>query len=151
MSIRSWAWAGLGLVVIVVLAIVLWPSGAVPSTSARVSSLASELRCPDCEGQSIAQSSTATARAARADIRDRVEAGESDADIRQAFIDKFGDSILLKPESGGIGVLVWGLPIAVFILGAGGLVLALRRWRREPHLHATEADRKLVEDTRAVE
>ena len=84
-------------------------------------------------------------------IRERVEAGDSDAEIRQAFIDKFGDSILLKPESGGIGIVVWGLPVAVLILGGGGLVFALRRWRREPHLHATAADEKLVEETRAAE
>jgi cytochrome c-type biogenesis protein CcmH/NrfF len=90
------------------------------------------------------QSSTETARAARADIRRRVADGQSDADIRQAYIDKFGDSILLKPEGGGLGILVWGLPAAVLVLGGGGLVLALRRWRREPHLHPTDADRELV-------
>ncbi len=149
MSVRTWAWVALAAVVVVVLAIVVWPSGGEPTTAERVSSLASELRCPGCEAQSIQQSSTATARAARADIRRRVEAGESNAEIRQAFIDKFGDSILLKPEQGGIGVLVWGLPVLVVVLGAGGLVLALRRWRREPHLHATEADERLVAQERA--
>jgi cytochrome c-type biogenesis protein CcmH len=147
-SARTGAWVVLAVVVAVVLAIVLWPSGGEPTTSERVSALASELRCPDCEGQSIQQSSTATARAARADIRRRVEAGESDADIRQAFVDKFGDSILLKPEQGGIGLLVWGLPVLAVLLGAGGLVLALRRWQREPHLHATAADERLVAQER---
>ena len=39
---------------------------------------------------------------------------------------------------------MWGLPVAALVLGAGGLVLALRRWRREPHLHPTDADRELV-------
>ena len=137
------------MLAVVLAIVVLWPSGSHSSTSQRVASLASELRCPDCEGQSIQQSSTETARAARADIRRRVEDGQSDAEIRQAYIDKFGDSILLKPESGGIGILVWGLPLLVLILGAGGLVLALRRWHREPHLHATTADERLVEEERA--
>ena len=151
MNLRSWAWVALAAVVVVVLAIVVWPSGGEPTTSERVASLASELRCPDCEGQSIQQSSTATARAARADIRRRVEAGDSDGEVRQAFVDKFGDSILLKPEQGGIGILVWGLPVLAIVLGAGGLALALRRWRREPHLHATEADERLVAQERANE
>ena len=148
MSRRTVAWIALAAVVVVTLAIVAWPSGGKPSQAARVRSVSSELRCPDCESQSIAQSSTETARAARADIRTRVGAGQSDAEIRQAYIDKFGPSILLKPESGGLGILVWGLPVAALVLGAGGLVLALRRWRREPHLRPTDADRELVQRAR---
>ena len=148
MNRRALAWLALVAVVVVTLAIVAWPRGGEPSDAERVRDLSSELRCPDCEGQSIAQSSTETARAARADIRRRVAAGESDAEIRQAYIDKFGDSILLKPEGGGLGILVWGLPAAAVVLGGGGLVVALRRWRREPHLHPTEADRELVERAR---
>lgn len=149
MSRRSLPWVGLALVVAVTIAWVVWPRGGHRSTSARVRDLGSELRCPDCEGQSIAQSSTPTARAARADIRRRVEAGQSDADIRQAFVDKYGESILLKPEGGGLGILVWGLPAAVLLLGGAGLVLALRRWQREPHLHPSDADRVLVEKARS--
>jgi cytochrome c-type biogenesis protein CcmH len=145
---RLLPWLALAAIVVVTLAVVVWPSGGKPSAAERASSIGSELRCPDCESQSITQSSTATARAARADIRQRIAAGESDAEIRQAYIDKFGDSILLKPESGGLGILVWGLPAAALVLGAAGLVLALRRWRREPHLHATDADRELVQRAR---
>jgi cytochrome c-type biogenesis protein CcmH len=147
-SRRAVPWVALAAVVAVTLAIVVWPRGGAPSDAERVRSVGSELRCPDCESQSITQSSTETARAARADIRRRVAAGESDAEIRQAYIDKFGPSILLNPESGGLGILVWGLPAAALVLGAGGLVLALRRWRREPHLHATDADRELVQRAR---
>jgi cytochrome c-type biogenesis protein CcmH len=147
-SRRALAWIALAAVVVVTLAIVAWPRGGKESDASRVRNVSSELRCPDCEGQSIEQSSTETARAARADIRRRVAAGESDADIRQAYIDKFGESILLKPEGGGLGILVWGLPAAAVVLGGGGLVLALRRWRREPHLHPTDADRDLVQRAR---
>ena len=57
--------------------------------------------------------------------------------------------MLLKPTSDGIGVLVWALPIAALVLGAGGLVLALRRWPRQPRLDATDADEELVAEERA--
>jgi cytochrome c-type biogenesis protein CcmH len=143
-SRRALAWGALVAVIVITLAIVAWPRGGHPSDASRVRTLSSELRCPDCEGQSIEQSSTETARAARDDISRRVAAGQSDADIRQAYIDKFGDSILLKPEGGGLGLIVWGLPAAAIVLAGGGLVIALRRWRREPHLHPTDADRELV-------
>lgn len=148
MNRRTLPWLALAAVVVVTLAVVVWPSGGKPSAAERARSIGAELRCPDCESQSITQSSTETARAARADILRRVQAGQSNAEIRQAYIDKFGDSILLKPESGGLGILVWGLPAAALVLGGAGLAFALRRWRREPHLHPTEADRELVQRAR---
>jgi cytochrome c-type biogenesis protein CcmH len=139
---------GLVAVIAVVLAVVLWPSGE-PSDAARARALAEEFRCPECQGLSAADSSAPTARAIRADIRDRIDAGQSDAEIRQAMVDRFGESILLKPEGGGLGLLVWGLPVAALALGAGGLVLALRRWHRQPSMHATDADEELVARARS--
>ena len=118
------------------------------TNAARAGELAAELRCPDCEGLSVEASSTSAARAIRRDIRARVDDGQSDEDIRQAYVDRYGESILLKPEGGGLGVVVWGLPVAALILGAIGLAVALRRWRREPRLHATGADEELVTRTR---
>ncbi len=46
-------------------------------------------------------------------------------------------------------MLVWALPIAALLLGAGGLWLALRRWQRQPRLAATDADEALVAEERA--
>ena len=148
MTRRVLPWAALAAVLAVVLAVVLWPSGE-PSDAARARALAEEFRCPECQGLSAADSSAPTARAMRADIRDRIAAGQSDAEIRQAMVDRFGESILLKPEGGGLGLLVWGLPVAALVLGAGGLALALRRWRRQPTMHATDADEELVAQARS--
>ena len=41
-------------------------------------------------------------------------------------------------------MIVWGLPVVVLLLGGGGLVLALRRWRTQPVMHSTDADEELV-------
>jgi cytochrome c-type biogenesis protein CcmH len=136
-------WALVGAVVVVALVWAAWPEGE-RSARERAHDLATELRCPDCEGLSVADSSTSSAQAIRADLRRRVRQGESDDDIRQEYIDRFGESILLNPEGDGLGIVVWGLPVLVLVLGAGGLVLALRRWRREPPMHATSADEDLV-------
>ena len=148
MTRRLLPWIGLGVVVAVALGVVLWPGGE-PSDAARARALAEEFRCPECQGLSAADSSASTSRAMRADIRDRIEAGQSDEEIRQAMVDRFGESVLLKPESGGLGLLVWGLPVAALVLGTGGLVLALTRWRRQPTMHATAADEALVEQARS--
>ena len=145
---RKLVWGALGAVVVVALVWAAWPRGGEPGPAARASELATELRCPDCEGLSVADSSTSTARAIRREIRARVDHGESDEEIRQAYVDRYGESILLNPEGGGLGIIVWGLPIAALLVGAVGLGFALRRWRREPHLHATGADEDLVARTR---
>ena len=145
---RVFPWAALGVVVLVVLAWAAWPDGGSATPRERARDLATELRCPDCEGLSVADSSTSSARAIRADVRRRIAAGETDGQVRRAYIDRYGESILLKPEGSGLGVLVWGLPVVVLVVGAGGLAMALARWRREPRLHATAADEDLVDETR---
>ncbi|MFM8303003.1 MAG: cytochrome c-type biogenesis protein CcmH [Actinomycetota bacterium] len=140
-------WIGLGVVVVIVLAWAAWPSGP-PSDAARARSLAGELRCPDCESLSAADSQTASARAIRRDLRERIDQGESDASIRRSYVDRYGESILLEPSRGGLGILVWGLPLLVLGAGAIGLGATLRRGRRTEPLRASEADEAMVREAR---
>jgi cytochrome c-type biogenesis protein CcmH len=147
---RSWLpWIVLGVIAVGVVVWVAWPSGA-KSDSERARALAAEFRCPDCESLSAADSQTQTARAIRRDLRDRVAEGQSDAQIRQVYIDRYGESILLRPEQNGLGLVVWGLPVLFVVLAGGGLVVALRRWRRATPLTATAADEELVRTVRAA-
>ena len=145
---RTAPWIALLIVVAGALFVATRGDGGATTVNERVRSIASELRCVDCQSQAGATSSTASARAFRADIRRRVIAGETDGEIERAFVDRYGEFILLKPTGSGLGLIVWGLPVLVLVFGAGGLVLALRRWRREPRLTATEADEQLVADAR---
>ncbi len=147
---RLGPWLGLGLLVVGVLGWAAWPASDPPTVREHARELAAELRCPDCEGLSVADSATTSGRAIRADLRRRISAGQSDAEIRQVYVDRYGDSILLKPEGGGIGFVVWGLPVAALVLGAGGLAYAFARWRRAPKMHATDADEALVRTTRGA-
>jgi cytochrome c-type biogenesis protein CcmH/NrfF len=143
--IRRWGpWVALAVVVVIALAVVLWPNGS-QSPAARAHDLETQLKCPECQGLSVADSQAPTSRAIRADIKRRIKAGQSDEQIRQAFVDTYGEQILLAPQDSGISLIVWILPIVVVALGATGIVFALRRNRGEPHLHATEADERLVE------
>ncbi len=145
---RRWVpWLVLGAIVVAVLVWAALP-GDSPSRTERAHDLATQLRCPDCEGVSIADSQTSSAIAGRAKIRQMVDRGRSDEQIRRYFVDLYGESILLSPEGSGLGVLVWGLPAAALVLGAAGLVVALRRWQRQPRMHATGADEVLVERAR---
>ena len=150
-SRRGWIpWILLGVLVVGVLAWALWPSGG-QSDAERARSLAHELRCPDCESLSAADSQTASARAIRRDLHERVAEGQSDATIRRAYVDRYGESILLKPEQGGLGFLVWGLPVLLLVAGAGALLVAFRRWRSAEPLQPTDDDEALVREMRTGE
>jgi cytochrome c-type biogenesis protein CcmH len=115
------------------------------SPAARTLVIAEDLRCPVCQGLSVADSHSPTAEAMREDIRRRVDAGESAASIKAFYVSRYGEWVLLKPETSGVGILVWILPVGAILLAAGGLALAFRRWRRQPVMAATEEDRALVE------
>ena len=88
--------------------------------------LAAELRCPDCQSLSVAESRTAAANAIRREIVELLTAGQAPAQVRQHFVDRFGEWILLAPTA----PIAWWLPAAALL--AGGLALAcwLLRGRR---------------------
>jgi cytochrome c-type biogenesis protein CcmH len=145
---RGLAWAGAGALLVGALVWAAWPSGGPATTGQRAHALATELRCPDCEGLSVADSSTPSAQAIRADLTRRTNAGQSDASIRSVYVARYGPSILLNPPTSGLSLLVWVLPVVALALGAGGLAFAFRRWRRQPRLIATDADEALVRGAR---
>ncbi len=147
MKARTWAWIALAVLVVGVLVVVALPGGD-PSRADRAHSIASELKCMECQGLSVADSSAPTSKAIRADIKRRIAAGESDDAIRQVYVDDYGSVILLQPQSTGISLIVWVLPVVVLVGGAAGVFFTLRRNRREPRLHATVADEALVERER---
>jgi len=139
---------GVALAAVVVAALVIGGAGRSHpsrSPSARARAIAAELRCPVCQGLSVADSPSPTAKSIYDDVRRRVDAGESDGAIRAHYVGSYGQWILLKPPTSGMGAVVWVLPVTALLLGAGGLALAFRRWRREPARAATDEDRALVE------
>lgn len=119
-----------------------------PTATSRTARLASDVRCPTCEGLSAAESETPASVAIRQEIRRRVDAGETDDQIRGFLVSRYGSDILLTPAGTGVAALVWALPVVAVVAGAGALVLALRRRRSVPHPVATDEDRLLVERAR---
>lgn len=139
---------GVALAAVVAVALVVGGAGrggGPRSAAARADAIAEDLRCPVCQGLSVADSHSPTAEAMHDDIRRRVEAGESDATIKAYYVSRYGEWVLLDPERSGVGVIVWILPVTALLLGIGGLALAFRRWRRPPARSATDEDRALVE------
>jgi cytochrome c-type biogenesis protein CcmH len=118
------------------------------SPEARAHRLERELACPQCNGESVANGNSAEARAIRQDIRDRIAGGQSDGEIRQAYVDVYGERIVLNPPSDGLGIVAWAVPVVALVVGAGGIAMALRRWSRTPRLAATADDEDVVRRAR---
>lgn len=112
----------------------------------RVRAIASEVRCPTCQGLSAAESDAKAARAIRQEITERLRAGESPGEIRAFLVSRYGEDILLRPPASGISGLVWAAPVAALVAAVAGLVAAFARWRRRAGALgvASVEDRRLV-------
>jgi cytochrome c-type biogenesis protein CcmH len=98
-----------------------------PAQEARAQALESEIRCVQCENEPISQSTADIAADMRRLVRERVEAGDSDAEIRAFFRQRYGDFVLFRPPW---DARTWALWSAPFILLGGGLIAVLASLRR---------------------
>jgi cytochrome c-type biogenesis protein CcmH len=114
-----------------------------------INAVAKTIKCPTCQGESVADSNAPTSQEIRRDIADRLNRGETDDQIRGFYAASYGQSILLTPSGSGVTALVWVLPVVVLVGAVAGLGVAFRRWRARGELHATADDRELV--ARALE
>ncbi len=139
-------WSAMAVVVVVALAVGSIGGGEPPTNAERVVSLTRAIRCPQCAGQSVAESDVAVSREIRRDIASRVEQGQTDEDILAYYSSDtvFGPDALLSPPAEGVSALVWVLPVVVAIAALGALALAFRRWSGSSR-RATDDDRALVE------
>lgn len=99
-----------------------------PAQEARALELMQRLRCIQCQGQSIHDSDAPIAAAMRHEVRERIKAGQSEAEIESWLIERYGDWISFAPPASGSGLVLWLLPI--LLLGGAALV-ARGRFSRE--------------------
>jgi cytochrome c-type biogenesis protein CcmH len=112
----------------------------------RVARLASELRCPVCQGLSVEDSPSDTAREMRALVEQRVAQGRTDEQIRSEFRQAYGEWIFLSPPLLDPRGLVWVLPLAAILAGAA---LVATRLGRAPPATALSPDQLAVLRERA--
>jgi cytochrome c-type biogenesis protein CcmH len=98
-----------------------------PALEARARALSKELRCMVCQNESIDDSEAPLAHDLRVLVRERLQAGDSDAQILDFLVARYGEFVLLKPRLSWHTAALWGLPPAVLLIGFGMIVMALRR------------------------
>ena len=145
------AWvATLAVVLLIGAALLSTPA---PRTDAqRGDRLASQLRCPDCQALSVAESRTRAADAIRGEIAELVAAGRSDDEVRAHFVERYGQWILLAPPD----PVAWLLPALIVLAAAGAFSAWLLRGRPAPAedvpASVTEPDaRRIREEVEALE
>ena len=141
---RWGSWALMGLILVGALLVATRPDQTARTPEDRIFANAATTKCPTCRSQSVAESEAPIAKEIRADIARRVEAGDTDEEIRGFLRSRFGEEIELRPSATGVTGLVWILPVVVVIVAAAGLVLRVRRGHRSSPAEATDADRRLV-------
>jgi cytochrome c-type biogenesis protein CcmH len=125
------------------------PDEVLPDTAleTRARNLSRELRCMVCQNQSIDDSDAPLARDLRLLVRERLKAGDSDTQILDFLVARYGDFVLLKPRFTSHTALLWLLPALVLIAGATAL-FALRRRQR---FRAVSAELSDEEQARVAE
>lgn len=96
-----------------------------PAQEARALNLMQNLRCIQCQSQSIHDSDAPIAEAMRHEVRSRVLAGQSDAEIEGWLIERYGDWVSFAPPASGVGLMLWLAPLLLF---GAALWLARRRF-----------------------
>ncbi|HXV18127.1 MAG TPA: cytochrome c-type biogenesis protein [Gemmatimonadaceae bacterium] len=97
---------------------------------ARTTAVASTLRCPVCQGESIQDSPSELAQQMRSVVRDRLRSGESPDQVKAYFVSRYGEWILLEPKMTGLNVVLYVLPIVTVIGGLVLIVILVRRWTK---------------------
>jgi cytochrome c-type biogenesis protein CcmH len=90
--------------------------------------LAAELRCVVCQNLSVADSPSEMAQQMRAVVREQLEAGKTPQEVRDFFVSKYGEWVLLKPKTSGVSLLLWVLPYVALAAGVIIALLLIRRW-----------------------
>ena len=119
----------LALVLAALAALAVAPPAPASEQSPTLAELERELVCPTCE-TTLAMSNSPIADRMRADIRERIEAGQTKSEIKAAMVEQFGEAVLAAPPRSGFNWLAWLLPFGGLAGAAVVVTLLARRWLR---------------------
>ncbi|HEY8949076.1 MAG TPA: cytochrome c-type biogenesis protein [Rhizomicrobium sp.] len=101
-----------------------------PTLEARAVALQKELRCVVCQGQSLDESDAPLAADLRHLIRVRIKAGDSDEQVEQYLVTRYGDFILMKPPVEPQTYALWFGPLGILLMGGAAVALVIVRARK---------------------
>src|SRR2546421_12906919 len=123
----------------------LFTASAHQTLDQRVYNVGSQLKCPVCQGESVADSPSGIAQQMRGVIRKQLQSGKSEQEVIQYFVSNYGEQIAWSPPWQGFSLLAWLVPIGLLIGGVLLLFFTLRNWRTSLLKEHTSNDESLVE------
>lgn len=117
-----------------------------PALEARARAISAQLRCLVCQNQSIDDSNADLAREIRVIVRERLVAGDTDEEVIQYLVDRYGEYVLLQPVVAPHTILLWSAAPLVLVIGGVAIVLAARRRRRADEPTALTAEEQSALD-----
>ena len=118
-----------------------------PVLEARARALSAGLRCMVCQNQSIDDSNADLAKDLRLLVRERLKAGDTDSQVIDYLVSRYGEFVLLKPRLSEHTLLLWGMPIFLAVLGAGIVLIQMRKRPERATVAALSDDeRKRLDD-----
>lgn len=111
-----------------------------PGQELRAREISKELRCLVCQNQSIDDSDADLARDLRVLVRERISAGDTDQEVIDFVVHRYGDFVLLRPPVKGATLILWGGPAAIALFGILAVFVFLRRNRRRQLVTAVSKD-----------
>lgn len=128
------------------------PAAADPVVERRAMALAEELRCLVCQNQSLADSNADLAIDLKNQIRDKVKQGQSDRQIVDYMVARYGDFVLYRPPLTATTLMLWFGPLILLAIGLVVLFYRLARRRKTAEVELNEAERaraaRLLEEGR---
>ena len=106
---------------------------------ARARAISHDLRCMVCQNQSIDDSEAPLARDLRLLVRERLKAGDSDTQVVDYMVARYGEFVLLRPRMSWHTAILWAAPLAILIIGVFAIVFSVLRRSARPGLPETEA------------
>jgi cytochrome c-type biogenesis protein CcmH len=101
-----------------------------PDLEDRTREISAELRCVVCQNLSVADSPSEMAQQMRAVVREQLQAGKTPEQIREFFVSKYGEWVLLKPKTTGFALLLWILPYVALLIGVIAALWIIWRWTK---------------------
>jgi cytochrome c-type biogenesis protein CcmH len=116
-----------------------------PALEHRARDISAGLRCLVCQNQSIDESDAPLAKDLRVLVREHLQAGESDRQVQDFIVQRYGEFVLLKPTFGLHTLVLWLGPLLVLFAGAAGLFLTVKRSRANAPAPLSPEERAAVE------
>ncbi|MFN4201444.1 MAG: cytochrome c-type biogenesis protein CcmH [Tabrizicola sp.] len=116
-----------------------------PALEARARAISRDIRCPVCQGETIDDSHAPISRDLRLIIRERLVAGDSDAEVVDFIVARYGEGVLFKPRAEGVNLVLWLAGPALLLAGIAVAVAAGRRRTRPEAALSAEEEARLRE------